>query len=58
MAMDPCFGIWSFAWRREFRPQDLMEKSNLDAFLHHVCLDQDDNDELIWAHNKYELFST
>ena len=50
--------VWSFEWRRNLRPQDKVEKQNLDSLLQPVCPSVEAQDKLIWAHSKSGLFST
>lgn len=50
--------VWTFSWKREFRPQDRSEKKRLDMRLQQVHPSQEARDQLVWAHTKAGNFST
>lgn len=50
--------IWSFAWRRDLRPQDLTEKAHLAVMLQQAHIAYEGRDKLIWAFNSAGSFSS
>lgn len=50
--------VWSFAWRRAFRPQDHVEKAKLDEMLQHVYPSLKAHNKYIWTPSKSGNFTT
>lgn len=49
--------IWSFAWNRVLRPQDLVDKAQMDIMLQQAHVAYESKDNLIWTFNSSGKFS-